>query len=92
VSAKSILQSGTRHFFNLSDPEPDASVIMRTPLTVHNPVDTVNDAVDSDLHLGGEAGTNASQEPFEHVEFGLDRANDGLGVWNEQHAKKSDGS
>jgi hypothetical protein len=78
VAAKSIWRSGIRHFFDLSDPDPHAPVIMRKPLTVHNPLDAVNDSLDRDAHLGVEPKTDASQHPFERAEWGMDKAGDGL--------------
>lgn len=92
VSAKSIWQSGTRHFFDLSDPDPDAPVIMRKPLTVHDPVGTYKDNLNSYVHLGGEPGTSASQHPFEHAEWGIDRAEEGLDRLHDTLDTTKDGS
>jgi hypothetical protein len=80
VSAKSIWQNGTRHFINLKDPDPGAPVIMRKPMTVHDPIDTYKANLDSYVHLGEEPGASASQRPFEHAEWGTDRAENALDV------------
>lgn len=90
VTAKSIWQSGARHFLTLPDPDPNAHVIMSKPLTVDDPRDAVNDALDADLHLGVEPATPAWQHPFEHAEWGMDRAGDGLDVWQAELDKKKD--
>lgn len=73
VAGRSLWESGAKNFFNLSDPAPGDSMVTR-----------VNDAIDADGNLGVDEDTDSSQHAFEHVEFGLDRAGDALGVWDEQ--------
>jgi len=92
VSAKSLWQSGNGHFFNLSDPDPDTKVILQKPLTVHDPIPVYKGAVDSYLHAGVDGDSAASQKVAEHVEWGIDRAGNAVGVGQTEYDKKSGGS
>jgi hypothetical protein len=81
VEAQSLWKSGVKNFVSLRDPAPGDSMATR-----------VKDAFDADGNLGVEEGTNSSQHAFEHVEFGIDRAGDALGVWDAETQHTNGGS
>ena len=81
VEGKSLWETGAKNFFNLDDPAPGATIGTR-----------INDAFDADGNLGVDEDTPSSQHALEHVEFGLDRAGDALGVWDAQTQHTNGGS
>lgn len=91
VSARSLWQTGAKHFIELEDPAPDARVIIRKPLTVYNPVDTYKDNLYSYFHFGEEPGASASERPLEHAEWRNDRAENLLDLADAERDKHKDG-
>ncbi len=81
VEGKSLWETGAKNFFNLDDPAPGATIGTR-----------VKAAFDADGNLGVDEDTPSSQHAIEHVEFGLDRAGDALGVWDAQTQHTNGGS
>jgi hypothetical protein len=71
AAAKAIWRTGKRNFFKLSDSKPS---------TVHNPLDTIKDDLDRDLHLGVKPSTVAWKHPFESAEWGMDKVGNELDI------------
>ena len=88
AAAKAIWRSGTKHFFSLSDPNPRAPVIMRKPFTAHNPLNTINDALERDANLGVKPRTVAWKHPFENAEWDMEKAGHGVDIVKDEMDKK----
>ena len=88
AAAKAIWRSGNKHFLSLSDPH--TPVIMRKQLIVHNPLDTINDALDRDANLGVEPRAVAWKHPYERAEWGMDKAGHVLDIGHAELDKKAE--
>ena len=81
AAAKAIWRTGKKNFFKLSDSKP---------LTVHNPLDTIKDDLDRDVHLGVKPRTVAWKHLYERAEWDMDKAGHVLDIGHAELDKKAE--